>query len=340
VLTVVEHHDGRSIADAHRDGLHEVAAQLALAERSRDRGRDSIRVVQRGELDEPGTTRVRVEHVGGKLQREARLAAPARAGDRQDPSRSQEPAQVGELLGAADEACQLHREVVRQILERRQRRVAARHLRVPQLEDPFGPPEVLQPVQAEVGECRAAGRAVTDEVDGRARDEHLAADADRAQPSATNDRGSEVVALVAEFDLARVDGHPHRDRRGIRPRLGLQSQLCVACCGERVRRERERRDDAVPFSLLDRSHAVVVDDRLVEDLVVPRDRGRGRIGIVLPPPRGTFHVGQQEGHRANGKQAGWRRRPPPRHALIQACRGSIRVRHAWILRPPDPQDIP
>ena len=49
----------------------------------------------------------------------------------------------------------------------------------------------------------------------------------------------------------------------------------------------EGRDDAVALALLDRSHAVVRHDDLVEELVVPGDGGRHRVGLGLPLARSS-----------------------------------------------------
>ena len=68
-----------------------------------------------------------------------------------------------------------------------------------------------------------------------------------------------------------------------------------------VGRPGERGHHAVAFALLDRPHAAVASDGLVEDLVVPGDREGHRRRSVLPALRRALDVSQQEGDRAGRK---------------------------------------
>src|SRR6185503_13798569 len=132
---------------------------------------------------------------------------------RQEPSRREKPAQLGEFRDAADEARQLYRQVVRKILEGVKRCVAIGHSGMPQLEDALGPAQVLEPVQSEVDERRVGRQTAADEIGGCTGYEHLPSGADRTQARATDDRGPEVVPCVAQLDFAGVDRHPYPELR-------------------------------------------------------------------------------------------------------------------------------
>ena len=170
-------------------------------------------------------------------------------------------------------------------------------VRVDDLPHVLRPPEILEAVHPEVGQARLLRQSVDDEPRGRIRHEDLVAVSDGAQPSASDHRLTEVVALVAQLGLAGVDGHAHVEVGALWPFLAEEPSLRVDRGGDGVGRACECGHDAVAFSLLDWPNATMVSDRLVEDLVVPRNRHRHRAGRVLPPSSRSFDVGQQEGHR-------------------------------------------
>jgi hypothetical protein len=72
---------------------------------------------------------------------------------------------------------------------------------------------------------------------------------------------------------------------------------------------RERRVHAVAGGLHD--HAVVLADRVTEDLVVARERGAHRGGIVLPAPGRPLEVGEQERDRPGGQLGHGHTEPQP-----------------------------
>jgi len=150
--------------------------------------------------------RVALGDLGRDGDREARLADAARPRQR-DKTRllhAEEPEDVRELLLAADERRRRHRNV------RGVQRAKRRELALPELVQPERPAEVLETVQAQIGEqetvawLQEAGRALGDE--------HLAAVA------CSRDAGGGMhvdsdVALVGRRRLAGVDAHPHAHRR-------------------------------------------------------------------------------------------------------------------------------
>ncbi len=156
------------------------------------------------------------------------------------------------------------------------------------------PAEVAQAVHAKVDEVAAIGQVVRHQLRRGGRQQHLAAVSDRAQASAADHRGAEVVALVAQLRVPGVQRHPHPQRRAVGPVLGGQRALGVERRRQRVAGAREDGDDTVTLPLLDRAHAAVRGDRRVEDLVMARDRVGHRRGRCLPQPRRALDVGQQE----------------------------------------------
>ncbi len=67
---------------------------------------------QRREFDQPDAVLKGGQDVVAGLDRQARLAAPSRADEREQAGRAQEVPQFGDLFLAPDEACQLQRQVV------------------------------------------------------------------------------------------------------------------------------------------------------------------------------------------------------------------------------------
>src|SRR5207302_3646028 len=99
------------------------------------------------------------------LQREARLAAPARSGqrDQADLGALQQRSDLVELPLASEKRCGGNRQV--RLVQRLQRREALRA----ELEEPLRSAQVLKPVQAEIAHLGAG------EVGRRLREEHLSA---------------------------------------------------------------------------------------------------------------------------------------------------------------------
>ena len=330
-----------STTSARRPARCSTAASSAAApghrsrvERSGQRRSDQLALGQRRELDPPHAVREAVERVGGHLQRQARLAAAARAGQREQARRGKRLAHVVEFTLATDEARQLIGQVVGQRVERAQRLERRRHVAARRRKDLLGAPEVAQAMHAQIDQLHAIGQAIDDEIVRRARQQRLPAVRDRPQPRAAIDRLAEVVALVAQLRLGGVQRDPHPQRRRGRPRLRVQRGLGVQRRGERIRRAGKRRDDAVALALLDRAHPAVPADRILQQCVATGDRQRHRIGVGLPQPRRALDVGQQERHRPRREVEARLLRSSPIHERppderpIQATTLK-RVWHAW-----------
>ena len=85
LFQVVEHEERRPIAEVRAERIADGSlGRFAHAERRRDGRLDQRRVAQRGEVDEPDAVREPVADVTRDRQREARLAAATRAGQRDD----------------------------------------------------------------------------------------------------------------------------------------------------------------------------------------------------------------------------------------------------------------
>ena len=89
------------------------SAGLDEPDRPGDDRRDEGRISNGLERHEPQPVRVAFGNIGGELEREAGLARPAGAGQREQPRRLEQAAGLGQLRLAPDEARQLRRKVVR-----------------------------------------------------------------------------------------------------------------------------------------------------------------------------------------------------------------------------------
>ncbi len=94
---------------------------------------------RRGQRDEEDAVRKAVQHVGGDLERQARLAGAARPGQRDQAgvrAQQRRPDRL-ELLLPPDERRRLHRQVVRDRGQRSERREVGRQVRADELVDPL-----------------------------------------------------------------------------------------------------------------------------------------------------------------------------------------------------------
>ena len=80
---------------------------------------------------------------------------------------------------ATDERGELARQVVREVIERTQRRKVGDQVRCDQLIDAFGLRQILEPMRAEIAQAALRRQLVSDELRARTREEHLTAVADR-----------------------------------------------------------------------------------------------------------------------------------------------------------------
>ena len=177
VLAVVEHHERglrREMIDEHVERRAGPAARGRPTAAATALG-TSVGVGDRCELDEPRPVGEAFERARRELEREPRLPAAAGTGEREHAGLAEELAQHRELGFAPDEAGELHRQVVGEVVDRSQRREVVAELGVHELVDVLGPAEVLQPVYAEVAQRRAVRQPVADELARRLRQHDLAA---------------------------------------------------------------------------------------------------------------------------------------------------------------------
>ena len=153
--------------------------------------------------------------------------------------------------------------------------------------------DVLQLVTAEI-HCRDVGREPVRHI----ADQHLTAVADRHQPSRPIQLGAVVVAIT-HTRFARVHTHPHLHHHALHRRLPRQRLLRRQRRLQRVTSSTERGVEPVARGL-DHIPAVRLD-RPAHDLVVTRQHLVHHLGMVLPQPRRTLHVSEQEGDRPVGQ---------------------------------------
>ena len=126
-----------------------------------------------------------------------------------------------------------------------------------------------------------------------------------------------------------------------RPGLGHERPLGIDRRGHGIGRASERGDHAVALALLDRPHATVAGDDLVQDLVVPGNRQRHRCRRVFPALRRPLDVGQQEADRPGRKrEAGRVRAAHLVHQETSDRRFDLTNDHGVSIRDADDRDIP
>ena len=126
--------------------------------------------------------------------------------------------------------CHLHRKVVPERIERRQRRELTPQPFDRRLPDLLGLLQVLQPVTTEIDERGLGAEVVAHQVGRRLREQHLTIPPARPQPRTTDDDSlAEVVPLVAQLRLARVHRHPVPQLGARRPHRSIQCSLSSDC---------------------------------------------------------------------------------------------------------------
>ena len=246
-------------------------------------------------------------------QREPRLAATARAGERHDPLSLQRVAHFANLSIASNERREFFGKIAARRVDGARRGEVVGEFRMAELPHTLEPFETLQPVETEIAPGDAVGGIVDQQVVCRVGDDDLSAVCDRPQPRASDDRGPCIVAFeiaaartgnpfAAELGLARVQRHTDANRSIPRPHLVAQRSLHVQGCPERIGRAGEHSNNTVALTLLQRPDAAVQHDRRVEQLVVTGDRRRRRVAIGFPHRRRSLDVTEQEGHGTGRKE--------------------------------------
>ena len=292
VLAVVDHEQQLPAGERLGDGLDEGGVALrGDAEHRRDRRRHRVRVAHRRELDQPDAVGELARDLRPDLDREAGLADPADAGQRDQPVPAHELGDLADDLLAPDHRAQLLREVAGDGVD------AAQHGEV-------GPESLgehlvhrhpaAQPPQPVLTE-RAQPHPVAQQHLGRVGHEHLPAVRDRHQPRGAVDLAAEVVPVALDR-LTGVQAHANREVDGA---VIAQLLLRLERRGRRVGRGRERR--AEPVAAGAEHVAAVPLDRAAQDRVVDAQRVGHVARVLLPPTGGVLDVGEQERDRALGE---------------------------------------
>ena len=245
-----------------------------------------------GQSDPPHAARHGVRRsVCGRVRQSA-LADPRVARERDQPVGRQRPADDRQIRPAADEGTDRRGQVSGGGGSRLQRGEGCRQVRLRDLPDPFASIEPAEPVQAEVDDTDGLRHLVTELGDGVVRQQDLSAVTAATDTSAPDDRETDVVVLVAQHRLARVQRHACREVG----QFSAQGELCVHGGCESTARVGEDSHDTVALALLLRTSATVGGDARLENVVVVRDQRRHLTGRGLPCLRRTFDVGEQERH--------------------------------------------
>ena len=206
LLEVVEDQQHPAATDAIRDRLHGAVPQLLLqAEGLADRAGHELRIRDRRQRHEGDAVGKGVGSREGRLDREARLARAAGAGQGQQPRPVQQLADALDLRLAADEAGQLGGQDLEARRDGPDRRKVGRQARDDQLVQVLRAVEVLEPVLALVGQRDPVGQRSGHELAGRLRDEHLAAVRRRRDACGTMHVQPDVL-VTGKAHLARCGG--------------------------------------------------------------------------------------------------------------------------------------
>ena len=276
MLEVVEHEQQPLVPHGRRQGV-------LRAERLRGGILDERRICERGERHPPDTVVVVVCGGSRCLQREPRLAASARTGQRHQSKLgpSQQRRQLVDLHLATEKRGGGNREV--RLVQRLQRR----EVLPPELEETLRRAQVLQPVEAEVAHVSIG------EVDRRLRQQHLP-----AVPSSRDPRRpvhiEPGVALVGLKRFPRVQPHPDAHR------AAGKRELRVGGGRNRIGGTPERHEERIALRI--DLHPVVLPPGLPQHTAVLGKHLGITVAQLLEQPRRPLDVREEERHRP-GREA-------------------------------------
>ena len=292
VLAIVERHQELLEPQEVDECLkRRLTRRLSNAEGAANLANDGGRVHQRRELDDPGAVPVAVDELRGCLEQHPGLPGTTDPRERDHPMVREQPADLGELALAADEGRQLDRQVREMRFKRAERREFVPQAGRPNLEHPLRAIEVSKAVVASIDELVLVGWSIAEQRPAGARDEDLAAVADREEARHPVEHRSEVVA-VAALGGSGVDRHPDAERPGCAP--GVRGKRPLS--GDR---RPDRGVDAVEHGKqpvagrLDDGPAGSFD-RGCEQAIVGFERDGHRLAMVLPEAGAALDVGEQE----------------------------------------------
>lgn len=153
--------------------------------------------------------------------------------------------------------------------------------------------ESTQPDLADRSREGSLRELVADEhLHGLAEDD-LAAVRDRPEPGRQVHGRAEIVA-VDLVRFARVQRHPHPDRRVLGPHGRSERELCLVCRLDRIRGPLEHAEHRVALAAGLQHEPPVGADRIGDRRVVHRQRSPHLGGVLVPQRRGPDDVGQQK----------------------------------------------
>ena len=304
LLEVVHHQQRLPIAQV----LHQPVPRRALpglqVQGVDDRGRHQIGVDDRRERDEGDAAREAIRHLRRDLQRQARLAGAARAGQRQHARLLEQPHALGDLALAPDEAGHLHGQVVGDGVQAADGREVARQAVDDQLQHAFGAAEVLEPVLAEIAQRDARRERVAHEQARRLGQQHLTAVTGVRDPRRAVDVVADVVSAGgrgAQAGLAGVQPHPHADDRPLGEHVRCERALRRDDRRDRRRGALEHVEEAVPFHAHPVS-ALGVERARDQPAVIFQDGVEARLAQRLHQPGRALDVREHERQRACGQR--------------------------------------
>ena len=248
----------------------------------------------RRQLTEPAPSPILGQHLGRRPASPAASCPHHRHPSASPPGPRRALRDVVQLVAHARRTRQLQRQIRRKRVQRTQRRKLGRQRRMHDLEHPLRTRQIGS---------RCSPRSTNSDRQPSRRQAHASPatrrSGRRARPTSAAPRGS-----LRCRSSRRREPPPHRcedpcapaEAAGPIPRLGLRSSTCatVAASTASVRR-REHRVDPVARRL---NHVTAVRvDRIAEDLVMTRQRASHRFRMLLPQPRRTLEIGEQEGDR-------------------------------------------
>ena len=223
-------------------------------DRAGDPGGDQHRVADRLERHEEHAVREVVRDARGELERQSRLARPARAGQRQQPGRAEQGRGLGQLGVATDEGRQLRRQVVGVGVGCPRRRELGRQPVDDDLDQVDRRQQVLEAEGAQIPQHDAGWQVRRQQPARGVGHEDLAAMGHRRDARRLVDVDADHAAAAGRdsdaLGFAGVEPHPHPDVGAVRPGLAVERPLAGDRGGQRRGRPPERDEERIALGAL------------------------------------------------------------------------------------------
>ena len=234
-----------------------------------------------------------LQHVGGGLQREPRLADATDTDQRHEPVRSEQRLDLGLLPFPADERCDLLRQVVRRGLQRAQRRKVSPQLWMHDLVDALGAREIAQ---AHARRSRFSATPFGRRLQIRSA---TAFDASTCPPCAAAMMRAVRLTGAPKTSLSRRSTTPRCSPQRRRSRVppvspGFKSACCSSSAASTASSGSSKTAWMPSPVVLTTMPRVRLDGR-PRDRVVARQCRLHLLGLPLPQPGAALDVGKQNG---------------------------------------------